>query len=138
MKRILLTLCVLGFLFAATAAFAGEVPDLTGTWSGENRGIMVGNLGHIDPMPTPTFKVNATNMAITIEKQEGHRFYGKRFSSRKTESLVGFIDPDNKTLHMVDEDGYLSGMLNEDGTLFIRYLEAGKSQIATFGVYTKQ
>ena len=102
---------IVALLAPATIASAQTpVPDLKGTWSGTAEIVHRSDVAeHIDPSPKPTFLTLPFH--ITIEQQEGRGFAGSLASARATDPLIGRVQLDGRRLHMVDDDGTLTGEL---------------------------
>jgi hypothetical protein len=99
-------------LFApATGAFAqSDVPDLKGSWSGTAEIVILSEVAeHVAPSAQPSFP--SLRFTITIEQQEGRGFAGSLASERASDPLIGMIRSDGRQLHMVDNDGTLTGDL---------------------------
>ena len=97
----------------ATATIASAqtaVPDLKGSWSGTAEIVLLSEVAeHVAPSTKPSFPT--LQFTITVEQQEGHGFAGTLASARATDPLIGMIRPDGRQLHMVDNDGTLTGEL---------------------------
>ncbi len=93
---------------ATVASAATDVPDLKGSWSGTAEIVVRSEVAeHVAPSAEASFvKLEFT---ITIEQQEGHAFSGTLASARATDPLIGMVRSDGKRLHMVDNDGTLTG-----------------------------
>ena len=102
---------IAALLAPATIAFAQtNVPDLKGNWSGTAEIVHRSEVAeHIDPTAKPSFPT--LPFTITIEQQEGHGFAGSLASARASDPLIGRIRSDGRRLHMVDNDGTLTGEL---------------------------
>ena len=88
-----------------------NVPDLKGSWSGTAEIVHRDEVAeHIDPsVNKPAFLT--LPFTITIEQQEGRGFAGSLASARATDPLIGRVRSDGRRLHMVDDDGTLTGEL---------------------------
>jgi hypothetical protein len=109
MKSLVLPFAIIT-LFAVSAANAGDLPDLTGTWECELEGIVRGDNIHFKGKDSEHIQLIEGKANHVIEKQEGRRFWGyKSVKSGKKEHIIGMILWDNKTILTVDEDGSASG-----------------------------
>ena len=76
---------------------------------------------------------------ITLEQQEGRRFAGTRASARATDPLIGMMGSDGKRLHMVDNDGTLTGeLLGSDEMEVCRTEVTPQSMIVSCGTFTRE
>jgi hypothetical protein len=121
--RILGTAAGLGLAATLVAgeANAQNIIDMKGTWTATNQAIVDGPVIHHppagDPATKPAAKARLTEVPFTlvIEGQDGRRFWGTTSSPRHTERLIGSLSVDGKSIHMVDEDGFLDGtVVNAD------------------------
>ena len=127
---------VLGLILAASissSAFAADqVPDIKGKWAGKTYSIVAGSGGHW-PSNKGTFDkpgLSEKDLAIEITNQDGRRFWGNQTLSGNGENtqepMIGELTgKDNKTVVIVDTDGYLNGQLVGRDTLTFCYTQAG-------------
>ena len=95
---------------ATVASAQTNVPDLKGSWSGTAEIVHRSEVAeHVDPTAKPSFLT--LPFTITIEQQEGRGFAGSLASARASDPLIGRIRSDGRRLHMVDNDGTLTGEL---------------------------
>ena len=102
---------IAALLAPATVASAQTVvPDLKGSWSGTAEIVHRSEVAeHVAPTAKPSFLT--LPFTITIEQQEGRGFVGSLASARASDPLIGRIRSDGRRLHMVDNDGTLTGEL---------------------------
>ena len=102
---------IVALLAPATVASAQtDVPDLKGSWSGTAEIVHRSDVAeHIAPSAKPAFVT--LPFTFTIEQQEGPGFAGTLASARASDPLIGRIRSDGRRLHMVDNDGTLTGEL---------------------------
>jgi hypothetical protein len=125
---------------AAAASFsalaADQPPDIKGKWVGKTHTIVAGSGGHW-PTNKGTFDkpgLFEKDLVIEVTAQEGRRFWGIQTISGNGEStkepMIGELTgKDNRTVVIVDTDGYLNGQLLDDNLLSFCYTQAGgKSQ----------
>jgi hypothetical protein len=129
---------------AATPALAqtpapSSFPDLRGTWKGESESIVShgGNPHHgTPPQSEPT--LNSVPFTLTIDKQDGRRFSGNFSSPHATEQVIGVISR-NRTILLVDTDGYAMGTLLAPNRLELCYLQiAPHGRVASCTEMNKQ
>ncbi len=117
---------------AATPASAQRVFDMRGTWTGMAEAIVDGPANHHPPpgaagiRPAGRFRLSQQQFTIEVIGQEGRRFWGTTASSTKRERIIGSLAVDNRTVHMVDDDGMLDGTVVDADTLEICYRHVNK------------
>jgi hypothetical protein len=136
--------CAKAVIFALTlvavvssSAFAADQPpDIKGRWVGKTHTIVAGSGGHW-PTNKGTFDkpgLFEKDLVIEVTGQEGRRFWGVQTLSGNGEStqepMIGELTgKDNRTVVIVDTDGYLNGQLVEENLLSFCYMQAaGKTQ----------
>ncbi len=109
------------FVFSSHVS-AGDIPDITGTWTGDSQ---VYSTNHNYRQGTAT--------TLEIKKQEGNLFEGVKSyfnpldNKTHSEHFSGSITPDGRILIAEHEDGYKLGQLQEDGSLILQYAECGST-----------
>ena len=119
---------------AGTAWAADQVPNIKGKWVGKTHSIVAGSAPHW-PSNRGTFEkpgMFEKDLVIEVTNQEGRRFWGMQTFSGNNEStheaMIGELTgKDNKTVVLVDRDGYLDGQLVDDNTMTFCYRQAGGS-----------
>ena len=120
------------FCIVGTASAADQIPDIKGKWVGKTHSIVAGVAPHW-PSNRGTFErpgLFEKDLTIEVTAQEGRRFWGMQTftgSGENTqEPMIGELTgKDNKTVVLVDRDGYLDGQLIDDNTLSFCYKQAG-------------
>ena len=130
MRKILATLVVTlgcaGPAGIAAAQDTSQLPDLKGRWVGTNEAIVLGTpLHHGSGANQP--RLNTLEFTITIEGQDGRRFWGTAASQRDREPILGVIGFDGKTLVAQDSDGMIQGTLVDRDTMELIYHHTGSS-----------
>jgi hypothetical protein len=124
MRQILAVLVVTlgyatGLLGFAAAQDATQVPDLKGRWVAISESIVLGyaihHCGHEASQNKP--RLSSAEFTLTIEGQDGRRFWGTIESEKHQEPIIGVIGFDGKTVHMQEHDGSLDGTLADKDTL---------------------
>ncbi len=118
-------------IVSSSAIAADKTPDLKGKWVGRTFTIVAGSGGHW-PTNKGTFEkpgLFEKDLLIEITGQEGRRFWGVQTISGMGEStqerMIGELTgKGNRTVVIVDTDGYLNGQLNGDVISFC-YTHAG-------------
>lgn len=122
MFRLTCFACAFMFYALSSLAFAGDIPDITGTWTGASQ---VHSVNHDYTQGTST--------SLEIKEQKGNLFEGVKtyFNPLKdqtfSESFSGSITPSGNILIAEHEDGYMQGQLQEDGSLILQYAECGST-----------
>lgn len=109
MKIKLLSLVILGLVLAniADAQSRAKKPDLLGTWKCSSEGLLLGDGTHaIAPTEAPA--AVGIEMVYAFESQEGNKVFGTKTSDQHSEPVLGIISFDNRSVEMVDEDGYIT------------------------------
>jgi hypothetical protein len=118
-------------IVSSSAIAADKTPDLKGKWVGRTFTIVAGSGGHW-PTNKGTFEkpgLFEKDLLIEITGQEGRRFWGMQTISGMGEStqepMIGELTgKGNRTVVIVDTDGYLNGQLNGNVISFC-YTQAG-------------
>lgn len=119
------------FVLICTPVWAEEVPDLIGNWTGESAHISIGSPPHNPGIASEnmTYNRSSNTTIVIIEEQNDRLFSGKLVHNEGglqiAETLFGVIGFDNKTIYMVDEDGYHDGRLISPTEMELIYRKAG-------------
>jgi len=112
-------------------------PDLTGVWTGTSESVVRGDPLHHEGGEAP--HLSEVAFTLTIEGQDGRRFWGALDSPNDSESVVGVIANDRHALYFVDLDGYGVDVLVDENTIDHCYLQAGTEvQVAACVTFTRQ
>jgi hypothetical protein len=138
-KELALVCLMLGALTAPTLA-QNAVPNLVGAWKGESESVVLGggNVHHgATAAPTePEFRSLA--FTLTIEKQDGRRFFGTFASARGSSKELGVIGR-NGSIYLVDAEGQSEGTMLSPTQIDLCYLkQSSDARIASCTVLTKQ
>jgi hypothetical protein len=125
------------YIVASSSVFAGDQPaNIKGKWMGKTYTIVAGSGGHW-PTNKGAFEkpgLLEKDLVIEVTGQEERRFWGIQTLSGNGEStqepMIGELTgADNRTVVIVDTDGYLNEHLVNDDVLSFCYTQAGgKSQ----------
>ena len=141
MKLRILLAAVLSLCLGTTMAFAGTMPNLVGDWkaSGNGAAVVMGKLGHAEPTKDAQFLSVQPDFTLRINKQDGQRLHGEKFSPKSKETVLGLIDDDGKSIYMVDDDGvYICTYDKIKDSLKTRYMEPGlESKVVSILVFTR-
>jgi hypothetical protein len=128
-------------LAAGPAISDSWVPaDLRGIWKGDSESVITdgGNSHHAGTPQSPEPHVSSVAFTMTIDHQDGRRFWGTFSSARSTESVIGVMSR-NGTIYFVDINGYSFGTLLAADKLEMCYLQAAPSgRVASCTELTKQ
>ena len=106
-KRLILCIALFSFMFTAGICLAdSSIPNLLGKWALKGERLVVGKTGAPESKTASTVNYHPFAAEITIDKQQGRMFQGTFTRQNETEKIVGIIGMDNKTIHLIDEDGY--------------------------------
>jgi hypothetical protein len=122
----------LAAIVPCSAFAADKIPNIKGKWIGRTYTIVAGSGGHW-PTNKGTFDkpgLVEKDLAIEVTGQEGRRFWGMQTLSGNgeitKEPMIGELTgKHNKTVVIVDTDGYLNGQLVNDNELTFCYTQAG-------------
>jgi hypothetical protein len=121
----------------ASAQDAAQFFDLKGRWLATSESIVLGNaLHHGAGQDKP--RLSAVEITLTIEGQDGRRFWGTVASQADREPLVGVISFDNKTISAHDSDGTLQGTIVDKDTVEVIYSHTGSSTVVTAARFKRQ
>jgi len=127
---------LLGFSLAAAvssyALAAEQIPDIKGKWAGKTYTIVAGSGLHW-PSNKGTFDkpgLFEKDLVIEVTNQEGRRFWGNQTfignGETTQEPMIGELTgKGNRTVVLVDTDGFLNGQLVDKNTLTFCYTQAG-------------
>jgi len=112
-------------------------PDLTGVWTGTSESVVRGDPLLHEGGEAP--HLSEVAFTLTIEGQDGRRFWGALVSPNDSEPVVGVIANDRHAIYLVDLDGYAIDALVDENTLEHCYLQATTEvQVATCVTFTRQ
>lgn len=139
MSKLALVAILSGLFVATPAAAQTGVPDVRGTWKGDSESIILGsgNAHHLAPaVATP--RMNSVAFTLTVDKQDGRRFYGTFTSARTNDTVIAVI-AQNGTIYMVDDDGFTTGTMLAPNRMELCFMALSPSmRIASCTVLTKQ
>jgi hypothetical protein len=125
--------CITAVAVTSSSIFAASrPPNLKGKWIGKTYTIVAGMGAHW-PTNKGTFEkpgLGEKDLVIEVTGQEDRRFWGIQTLSGNgevtQEPMIGELTgANNRTVVIVDTDGYLNGQLVNDDTLSFCYTQAG-------------
>ena len=139
MRKHGLCFVLLLFLLGTGVCSASEsVPNLVGTWAVKSEAALLtkGNSpGEWTHHQTPLSTLTAE---IVFTKQQGRVFYATFTSKLATENMAGVIGWDNKTLYLVDMDGFTDATIVTPDKITCIYRHVGaKDAVVAAGVWTR-
>lgn len=138
MAKVVVSLMVL--LALCIPALAVDMPDMVGNWTGTFNG--VGFLKNNHWMTTGNATYWEGEQTLVIEEQNGTRFVGKMISvdnPLQTETVLGIISSDNESVALVDDDGYLWGMVLSPTEIELSDQSVDKDSMSvSAGIFTKE
>jgi hypothetical protein len=122
----------LAAIIAGPALAADKIPDIKGKWVGKTHTIVAG-MGLHWPSNMGTFEkpgLFEKDLVIEVTGQQDNRFWGNQIftgTNEKTEEpMIGELTgANNRTVLLVDSDGYLDGQLIGNDTMSFCYKQAG-------------
>jgi hypothetical protein len=120
-RALIVALTVLSAAIAARAEDASEIPNLVGTWVGENRTVS----------DKKGYKVWGEK-TVEITEQQDRRFRGHFTYPEGTKKFFGVIYPDNTSFTWVasDSKGYNHGRILAPDRIAACYVESGPDATA--------
>lgn len=121
-------------------AFADSVPQLTGQWKGKIvSGFAQGATTHAKPGKEPrNLALEDTVWTLDVKKQEGSGFMGTWSTAHRSETVLGAIRADNKSIILSDEDSYSTATVLNDKQIEMCLQETGSAIIAVCLLLEKQ
>ena len=139
MKKTVLCLALLVFLLGTGVCSAAEkLPNLIGTWIVKSEGAVLTKGSSPGDWTHYQGRLSNITAELVITKQEGRVFYGTITSKLASENLAGVIGWDNKTLYLVDMDGFTDATLvSPDKITSIYRHTTDKDSVVAAGVWTR-
>jgi hypothetical protein len=114
-------LVVAGLMAALSPAAVAQqpYPDLKGTWTGPGQSVTQGKTDHWPDAGAAQPALREGSWTLLIERQEGNRLMGSYGLTDGTrhDPVLGVIRADQKTIHMVDDDGSFLTILTGPDTM---------------------
>jgi len=137
---LVVTLGCAGQAGIVAAQDAAQLPDLKGRWVGTSEAVVLGNAPHHggDAGSQNKPRLSAAEFTITIEGQDGRRFWGTIVSKGNQEPLLGVIGFDGKTIQMQDSDGSSQAVIVDRDTIEAIYHHTGGSLVVAVNRFKRQ
>ena len=126
MKR--LVIAALVTVAGTASAYAQNLPDFKGTWSGPFKTAILGNNIHHPGAATPSDppRIREIEFTLNVEGQDGRLVWGKSWSSpNQQEPFVATISADGKMILGADTDGSLNIDISNPNLLELCYTQTG-------------
>ena len=139
MKKIVLCLTLLVFLLGTGVCAAAEnLPNLVGTWAVKSEAALLSKGGQPGDWTHHRDALSSLSAELVITKQQGRVFYATFTSKLASENMAGVIGWDNKTLYLVDMDGFTDATLVSPDKITCIYRHVGdKDAVVAAGVWTR-
>jgi hypothetical protein len=151
MKRIVIAVSLLVFLFGAGVCFAGPaIPNLVGTWTADTEGVVMvkgddpaagsmhgGEAAAFDA--SGKIKHMARQAKVVVTAQKGRVLHGTFTSAKAAENFVMVIGWDYKTVYLADQDGFMDGtIVNKNRINFIYRHVSPEDTVASAVTWRRQ
>jgi len=104
---------------SATKSSHSSYPDLKGTWTGPGQSVTQGKTDYWPDAGAARPEFRKGSWTLVIDQQEGNLLTGSHGLTEGTrhDRVLGVIRADQKTIHMVDDDGTFLTILTGPDTL---------------------
>ncbi len=136
-KLIILTLIAIPIVVQAD----DNITNLKGTWVAEMTAIRTQSPKEYGPQPLAMCQPGPCKIQVkyVIEMQDGCVFAGMKYGPSLNQTLVGVIDSNNKTVHMVDQKGFIFGEIVDPNKIHLTFLENTQhGQVAAQGFLIRE
>ena len=134
-----MTLAALCVCPALCGAAEKGIPDLVGTWEVQSEGGLVVRTGGPGAKTHHVTEFSSITAEAVFVKQQGRVVHGTFKTPKATEKLVGVIAPDNRSVHLADDDGFvdLKIVVKDKMTSVYRHTTQ-KDSVAALGIWTRK
>ncbi len=102
-----------------------DIPDVKGTWVADMSAIRTATpkesgayqLAYCQPGPCKL------SIKYVIDMQDGNIFSGTKYGPTFNQTVIGVIDANNRTVHMVDQKGFIFGEIIDPAKIHLTFLE---------------
>ncbi len=118
-----------------------DIPNLKGTWVADMSAIRTEVPKEYGPQPLASCKPGPCKLSVkyVIDMQDGTIFSGTKHSPSVNQTVVGVIDFNYRTLHMVDQKGFIFGEILTPDKIHLTFLENTQhGQVAAQGFMIRQ
>ena len=138
------SLIVAGVLIASSPAVGQQQPhpDLLGTWVGPGQSVTQGRTDHWPDTGEARPVFQEGSWTLVVDLQEGNRFtgaQGRLTEGTRRDPVLGVIRADQRTVHMVDDDGtFLTILTGPDAMEMCRIEVTADSRLVGCRQLTRQ
>lgn len=129
-------------LVAATAsvAQAQDYPDMTGVWTANADGVVIGNPQHFEPDDAEGSEPRTAEFDITIDitGQDGRYLWGTISGGGATEPWLASLWDDGSGYRGVDSDGYIEGRIISEDQVENCYAHTHETMVVSCSILTRQ
>jgi hypothetical protein len=140
MRRIVALVILLALCVPAFGQTEMNMPNLVGNWTGTMHSVVWEKNTAWTANNTVFYRPNI-EMTMMIKEQNKSMFYGKMIPDkipRSTQMVLGVLGTDNKTVSIVDEDGYCWGkMLSPTRMELFRQEVDMEGMLVASGIFNK-
>jgi hypothetical protein len=121
-------------------ALAQDIPDMTGTWQSEpTHAVVLGSGAHyVDDDGGTQPRAASAILTLTIDHQEGRRFWGRIASETQEEPWLAVFDHTGEGYIGVDSDGYLRGTMIDPDSFENCYTQITPIEVASCSIFHRQ
>ncbi len=117
-RKSVAAIILLTFFFTAGICYADSaIPNLVGTWTVKSQAVLMLKGDAPGKYTHYAQQVNASGGEVVITKQDGRLLWGTFTSPKMTENFVAAIGFDNKSISLVDQDGYMDAKILDNDTI---------------------
>jgi hypothetical protein len=119
---------------------AQDVPDMVGTWVSEpTHAVVLGSGAHyVDESGKSRPRAVAVVLTLTIDHQDGRRFWGRLASETQEEPWLAVFDRTGQSYVGVDSDGHLGGTLMGPDRFENCYTQVAPIQVASCAIFHRE
>lgn len=123
---------------APSTTAPAAVPDLKGTWVGTSESVVLGTPKHHAAALGPKPSLSSTEFTITIDGQDGRRFWGSAKSRYSDDFLLGVIKQDGKSILARTSEGEIDGRIVDADTIELTYSGSGNATVLSVNTWKRQ
>ncbi|MDR7865769.1 MAG: hypothetical protein RIN56_03070 [Sporomusaceae bacterium] len=140
MTKKILGVLLLTFVLGTGVCFAeAEIPNLVGTWTTQSEAALLSKAGGTGEWTHHSQEFSTLSAELVVTKQQGRVIYATFTSKMASEQMAGVIGWDNKTLYLVDQDGFTDATIVSKDKITCIYRHVGeKDAVAAVGVWTRK
>lgn len=140
MKKLIVAIVVLSVWVGARMCLAETgIPAMVGIWSVKAEGGVIAKGDAPNSKTHHSGEFSKLNAEVVVTKQQGRVFRGTFTSPKATESFVGVIGMDNKSIFTADEDGFAEGKIVNKNNITIIYRHVTPSDtVVAVGTWTRK